>query len=122
MSRFSSRRIWSRSCRHRFGTMPPLQVPVRRRPRGAREDALTLRGETGHSSLTWWFFFFLGSGFAGLVYEIVWLRLAMAAFGVTTPLVSIVLSVFMAGLALGSFGGGRLARRLETGTGAALPL
>ena len=59
-------------------------------------------------SLTWWFLFFLGSGFAGLVYEVVWLRLAMAAFGVTTPLVSMVLSVFMAGLALGSWLGGRL--------------
>ena len=31
----------------------------------------------------------------------------MADFGITTPLVSIVLSVFMAGLALGSWGGGR---------------
>src|SRR3989442_4398874 len=59
-----------------------------------------LPGATGRASLTWWFFFFLGSGFAGLVYEVVWLRLAMAAFGVTTPLVSIVLSVFMAGAAL----------------------
>src|SRR6185295_347951 len=59
------------------------------------------------------FVFFLISGFCSLVYEVVWLRLAMAQFGVTTPLVSIVLSVFMAGLALGSWGAGRLARRLE---------
>src|SRR2546427_970300 len=66
-----------------------------------------LPSATGRPSLTWWFFFFLGSGFAGLVYEVVWLRLAMAAFGVTTPLVSIVLSVFMAGLALRSWLGGR---------------
>jgi spermidine synthase len=36
----------------------------------------------------------------------------MASFGVTTPMVSTVLSVFMAGLALGSWGGGRLAARL----------
>jgi spermidine synthase len=70
----------------------------------------------------WYFAFFIVSGFCSLIYEVVWLRLAMASFGVTTPLVSIVLSVFMAGLALGSFGGGRLARRLETGQGAALPL
>ena len=28
------------------------------------------------------------SGFCGLVYQVVWLRLAMAAFGVTAPLVS----------------------------------
>ena len=34
-------------------------------------------------------------------------------FGVTTPLVSIVLSIFMAGLALGSWAGGRLMRSFE---------
>ena len=61
----------------------------------------------------WFFVFFCVSGFCSLVYEVVWLRLAMAEYGVTTPLVSIVLSVFMAGLALGSWGAGRLARRLE---------
>jgi spermidine synthase len=61
----------------------------------------------------WFFVFFVVSGFCSLVYEVVWLRLAMAQFGVTTPLVSIVLSVFMTGLALGSWGAGRVARRLE---------
>jgi spermidine synthase len=60
------------------------------------------------------FLFFFLSGFCGLVYQVVWLRLAMADFGVVTPLVSIVLSVFMAGLALGSWGGGRLVRLLHT--------
>jgi spermidine synthase len=59
----------------------------------------------------WFFGFFLVSGFCGLVYQVVWLRLAMAAFGVTAPMVSIVISVFMAGLALGSWGGGRLGER-----------
>ncbi len=57
----------------------------------------------------WFYVFFLASGFCGLVYEIVWLRLAMAQFGITAPLTAIVLSAFMAGLALGSWGGGRLA-------------
>jgi len=51
------------------------------------------------------FFFFFFSGFCSLVYQVVWLRVAMAGFGVTTPLISIVLSVFMAGLALGSWAG-----------------
>ena len=60
------------------------------------------------------------SGFCSLVYEVVWLRLAMAQFGVTTPLVSIVLSVFMAGLALGSWGAGRLARALRAAPAATL--
>ncbi|HYW41616.1 MAG TPA: hypothetical protein VE959_02090 [Bryobacteraceae bacterium] len=66
-------------------------------------------GDGGESRLFFLFFFF--SGFCSLVYQVVWLRVAMAAFGVTTPLISIVLSVFMAGLALGSWGGGRLVRR-----------
>jgi spermidine synthase len=57
--------------------------------------------------------FFL-SGFCSLVYQVIWLRVAMAGFGVTTPLVSIVLSVFMAGLALGSWAGGRLVHRFES--------
>jgi spermidine synthase len=59
------------------------------------------------------FAFFFLSGFCSLVYQVVWLRVAMASFGVTTPLISIVLSVFMAGLAVGSWAGGQLARRLE---------
>jgi len=59
------------------------------------------------------FLFFFLSGFCSLVYQVVWLRVAMAAFGVTTPLISIVLSVFMAGLALGSWSAGRLVRRFQ---------
>lgn len=51
-----------------------------------------------------YFAFFIVSGFCGLVYEVVWVRLAMAQFGVNTALVSIVLSIFMGGLGLGSWG------------------
>ena len=61
----------------------------------------------------WYFAFFFLSGYCSLVYEVVWLRLAMARFGVTTPLVSIVLSLFMAGLALGSWFAGRISRVLD---------
>lgn len=56
---------------------------------------------------------FFASGFCSLVYEVVWLRLAMGVFGVTAPFVSIFLSVFMVGLGLGSWGAGRLCRRGE---------
>lgn len=59
----------------------------------------------------WFFVFFFISGFCSILYEIIWLRLAMAQFGVTTALVSIVLSMFMAGLGLGSWGSGRLVHR-----------
>jgi spermidine synthase len=62
----------------------------------------------------WYFVFFLVSGFCSILYEIVWLRLSMAQFGVTSALVSIVLSMFMAGLGLGSWGSGYLLRRYET--------
>ena len=59
----------------------------------------------------WYFTFFVISGFCSLLYEVVWLRLAMASFGVTTAMASIVLSMFMAGLGLGSWATGRLMRR-----------
>jgi spermidine synthase len=54
------------------------------------------------------FLFFFLSGFCSILYELVWLRLSMAQFGVTSALVSIVLSTFMAGLGIGSWISGRL--------------
>src|SRR5579863_382894 len=60
--------------------------------------------ESAKTHLAWYFAFFVISGFCGLVYEVVWVRLAMADFGVNTALVSIVLSIFMMGLGLGSWG------------------
>src|SRR5579872_882546 len=56
------------------------------------------------------FLFFFVSGFCSILYEVVWLRLSMAQFGVTSALVSIVLSMFMAGLGLGSWASGSLIR------------
>ncbi len=60
--------------------------------------------------MNWYFFFFFVSGFCSVLYELVWLRLSMAQFGVTTAMVSIVLSVFMAGLGLGSWACGKWLR------------
>jgi spermidine synthase len=62
--------------------------------------------------MAWYFMLFVGSGFCSILYELIWLRLAMAQFGVTTALVSMVLSMFMAGLGLGSWASGRLIRRM----------
>ena len=53
------------------------------------------------------FSFFLISGFCGLLYQVVWLRLAFSHFGIITPVLSVVISVFMLGLALGSWAAGR---------------
>jgi spermidine synthase len=63
------------------------------------------------------FLFFFLSGFCSLLYQVVWLRLAFASFGVITPVLSIVISVFMAGLAIGSWAGGSLVSRLREKTG-----
>ena len=61
--------------------------------------------------MLWYFTFFFISGFCSVLYELVWLRLSMAQFGVTTAMVSIVLSVFMGGLGLGSWASGKWIRR-----------
>jgi len=62
--------------------------------------------------VNWFFlFFFFLSGYCMVLYELVWLRVSMAQFGVTTAMVSIVLSVFMAGLGLGSGASGRWLRQ-----------
>ena len=61
--------------------------------------------------MTWFSLFFFISGLCSIVYELVWLRLAMAKFGVTSALISIVLSVFMAGLGAGSWMAGVAVRR-----------
>ena len=65
------------------------------------------------SLLTWYFFFFFLSGFCSVLYELVWLRMSMAQFGVTTAMVSIVLSVFMAGLGVGSWASGQWIARTK---------
>ena len=56
---------------------------------------------------------FLLSGFAALVYEIIWVRILGQIFGNTTYAIATVLAAFMAGLALGSYAFGRLAGRLQ---------
>jgi spermidine synthase len=53
------------------------------------------------------------SGATGLVYQVLWQRLLGLVFGVTVYAASAVLASFMAGLALGSLAGGRLADRLR---------
>src|SRR5438552_2254037 len=59
--------------------------------------------------------FFL-SGFSGLVYQVVWMRMAFASFGIILPVLSVVISVFMLGLALGAWAGGRIIGTLQRRT------
>jgi spermidine synthase len=63
------------------------------------------------------FFLFFVSGFCSLVYQVVWTRMAFASFGIITPVLSVVLSVFMLGLAVGSWLGGQMISGLVRKTG-----
>lgn len=56
---------------------------------------------------------FMLSGFAGLLYQTTWLRQVMGFFGASTPTVAVTLALFMAGLTIGSFAGGRWSRLLS---------
>lgn len=56
---------------------------------------------------TFIYLLFVISGSLGLIYQVVWARLLVLVFGNTTASTSVVLSVFMAGLALGSVVAGK---------------
>jgi spermidine synthase len=53
---------------------------------------------------------FFASGFAALVYQVVWQRALFAIFGINTEAVTVVVTVFLLGLGLGSVVGGHLSR------------
>ncbi len=59
------------------------------------------------------FLFFLSSGFTSLVFEVIWARMLQQVFGTTSFAISTLLTAFMAGLALGSFLGGKIAHRVR---------
>jgi spermidine synthase len=61
--------------------------------------------------------FFFVSGLCGLLYEVVWIRVAGTVIGNTTFAIGTVVGVFMGGLAVGAWWGGRQADRRQ---GAAL--
>lgn len=54
---------------------------------------------------------FLGSGAAGLIYQVVWARLLELYFGVTLTAITLIVAAYMAGLGLGSLYGGRIAEK-----------
>lgn len=56
--------------------------------------------------------FFL-SGVSGLMYQVIWVRMLTRYLGTTTSATATVLCVFMGGLALGAYIGGKVADRIE---------
>jgi len=57
---------------------------------------------------------FFGAGFAGLVFQIVWVRVLSLVFGASNYAVSTVLAAYMAGLAFGGWYFGRRIRGLDS--------
>jgi spermidine synthase len=93
----------------------PTRGGERRAPR--RKEALDERSEPRDRSQPEWVVavlagVFLLSGTAGLVHEVVWVRLLGHIFGATSLAVSTVLAAFMGGLALGSHWIGTRCERL----------
>ena len=62
------------------------------------------------------FVLFFISGFSSLVYQVVWTRMAFATFGIIAPVLSVIISVFMLGLCLGAWAGGKSIEWLTTKT------
>ena len=75
----------------------------------ARNDTSQI---TNGTSMTWWIGpAFFASGFAALIYQVVWQRVLFANFGINIEAVTIVVTAFLAGLGVGSLIGGRVSVR-----------
>lgn len=62
--------------------------------------------------IDWWIVpAFFTSGFAALIYQVVWQRVLFASFGINIEAVTIVVTAFLAGLGIGSIAGGRISTR-----------
>jgi len=53
---------------------------------------------------------FLASGFAALLYQVVWQRSLFAIYGINIESVTVVVTAFMLGLGFGSFAGGAISK------------
>ena len=59
---------------------------------------------------------FFISGFSALIYQVCWQRLLFTGFGVDLTSVTIIISIFMVGLGVGAFYGGRVADKFKGNT------
>ncbi len=69
------------------------------------------------SNRAWLLVSFTLSGFAALVYQVVWQRALFSIYGIDSASVTVVVTAFMVGLGVGSLLGGELSKKLP-----ALPL
>ncbi len=64
-----------------------------------------------YSSQEWLAVLFFFSGFAALIYQIVWQRVLYSIYGINIESITIIVSIFMLGLGLGALCGGYLSKR-----------
>ena len=74
----------------------------------------TEEGERFFLSLGWLSLLFLLSGVAALMYQVVWQRVLFAAYGVNIESVTVIVSIFMFGLGVGSLVGGILSKKFPS--------
>lgn len=70
--------------------------------------AATIQPRTKSTGMSLYYLLFLVSGFPALLYQIVWQRALFTLYGVNVESVTIIVTVFMLGLGLGSLAGGRI--------------
>jgi spermidine synthase len=72
------------------------------------------KGQRHISKLVLYASLFLVSGFAGLIYQVVWEKLLQLYFGVTTFSVTLIVAAYMFGLGLGALWGGHYAHKVKS--------
>ncbi len=77
----------------------------------AEHQSINLSANDKHLAVL--FLCFSISGFAALIYELSWQRLLLRILGSTLPAVTLVLCVFMMGLAIGGFVAGKFVERIR---------
>jgi spermidine synthase len=91
-------------------------VTVRAGPSVLQEETASVNSgrPAAHPAPFWLLALFLLSGFAALIYQVVWQRALFTIFGVNIEAVTLVVTVFMLGLGLGSLVGGALSRKASS--------
>lgn len=92
------------------------------RSRGAELPAPAPQAPTGDVRVAWVALALAFTGFASMAMQIVWFRQLIAMFGAFRPVFSLLLTVILVGIWLGSLVGGRLARRAAVPSLAAMAL
>jgi len=87
-----------------------LQYAIHKVPLAIDKAEGVIEGGEMKTSLPWLDIAFFASGFAALLYQIVWQRVLFSVVGINIESVTVVVSAFLMGLGLGSVIGGAISR------------